>query len=120
MGVPDQNSGGRRLVGVARLGDVEPPRLPPLHGFRKGAVKPGDLRHLAHHGSSALRLLAAHNLRLHAEDLQPQAKMRIDAEEGLAYDNERRDVEDKVLGQIVEIQAIVEHQSADERVEWKP
>ena len=75
--------GGSRPVGVARLGDVEPPRLPPFHGLREGAVKPGDVRHLAHHGPSALRLLAAHDLRLHAEDLRPQAKMSLDAEEGL-------------------------------------
>ena len=86
-GVSGSEFGGHRPVGIARLGDVEPPRPPPLHGFRKGSVKPGDVGHLAHHGSSALRLLAAQDLRLHAEDLQPQAEMRLDAEEGLAYDD---------------------------------
>ena len=44
------------------------------------------------------RLLAAYNLRLHAEGLEPQAEMRLDAEESLAYDDERRDVEDEVRG----------------------
>ena len=38
-GEPHGNSGsefgGRRPVGVARLGDVEPPRLPPFHSLRK-------------------------------------------------------------------------------------
>ena len=38
--------GGRRPVGVARLGGIETPRLPPLHGFCKGVVKPGDVMHL--------------------------------------------------------------------------
>ena len=55
--------GGRHLVGVMRLGDVEPPRLPPLYGLHIGAFKPGDIRHLAHHGASALRLLSDHHLR---------------------------------------------------------
>ena len=54
-------------------------------------------------GTSALRLLAAHDLRLHAEDFQPQAKVRLDAEEGLAHDDERRDVEDEIRAQIVKI-----------------
>ena len=63
--------GGRRPVGVARLGDVEPPRLPPLHRLHKGAFEPGDIGHLAHHGASALYLLTPHHLRLHIEGLQP-------------------------------------------------
>ena len=71
-GEPHGNSGsefgGRRPVGVARLGDVEPPRLPPFHGLHKGAVKLGNIGHPAHHGASALYLLAAHDLRLHTED----------------------------------------------------
>ena len=60
--------GGRCPFRVTWLSDVEPPRLPPFHDLHKGAVKPGDVRHLAHHGPTVLRLLAAHDLRLHAED----------------------------------------------------
>ena len=45
--------------------------------------------------------------------------MRADAEEGPAHDDKRRDVEDEVRGQIVEIQAIVEHEPPDKWVEWK-
>src|SRR3954464_1406561 len=43
--------------------------------------------------------------------------MGADAEESLAHDDKRRDVEDEVWGQIVEIQAVVEHESPDEWVE---
>ena len=45
--------------------------------------------------------------------------MGLDAEEGLAHNDKRRDVEDKVRGQIVEFQAIVEHEPPDERVKRK-
>ena len=45
--------------------------------------------------------------------------MRADAEEGPAHDDKRRDVEDEVRGQIVEIHAIVEHEPPDKWVEWK-
>ena len=45
--------------------------------------------------------------------------MRLDAEEGLAHNDERRDVEDEVRGQIVEGQAIIEHEPPDERVKRK-
>ena len=69
MGMPDRNSGALRPVGVARLGDVEPPRLPPLHGLHEGAFELGNVGHLPHHGASALRLLATHYLRFHVEDL---------------------------------------------------
>ena len=62
--------GDRRPVGVARLSDIEPPRLPPLHGLHVGAFELGDIGHLAHHGASALHLLAAHHLWLHVEGLQ--------------------------------------------------
>ena len=70
-GDPGSKFGGRHPVGVAWLGDVEPPRLPPLYGLHIGAFKPGDVRHFPHHGASALRLLAAHYLRLDIEGLQP-------------------------------------------------
>ena len=42
--------------------------------------------------------------------------MGADAEESLAHDDKRRDVEDKFRGQIVEIQAIVEHEPPDKWV----
>ena len=103
MGIPDRNSGGRHPVGVARLGDVEPPQLPPLHGLHIGAFEPGDVGHFSHHGASALRLLADHHLRFNVEGLQPQAEVGLDAEEGLAHDDKRRDVEDEVGGQIMEV-----------------
>src|SRR4051812_23217392 len=45
--------------------------------------------------------------------------MGADAEEGLAHDDKRRDVEDEVRGQMVEIQAIVEHEPPDKWVERK-
>src|SRR3954470_6479436 len=43
--------------------------------------------------------------------------MGADAEESLAHDDKRRDVEDEVRGQIVEIQAVVEHEPPDKWVE---
>ena len=43
--------------------------------------------------------------------------MGADAEKSLAHDDKRRDVEDIVRGQIVEIQAIVEHEPPDKWVE---
>ncbi len=45
--------------------------------------------------------------------------MRADAETGLAYDDKHRDVEDEVRGQIVKIQAVLEHEPPDEWVKWK-
>lgn len=45
--------------------------------------------------------------------------MGADAEESLAHDDKRRDVEDEVRGQIMEIQAVVEHESPDEWVDRK-
>ena len=45
--------------------------------------------------------------------------MGLDAEEGLAHDDEHRDVEDGIRGQIVEIQAIVEHEPLDKWEKWK-
>ena len=43
--------------------------------------------------------------------------MRADAEESLAHDDKRRDVEDKVRDQIVEIQVVVEDEPPDKWVE---
>ena len=43
--------------------------------------------------------------------------MRADAEESLARGDKCRDVEDEVRGQIVEIQAAVEHEPPDKWVE---
>ena len=39
--------------------------------------------------------------------------MGADAEESLAHDDKHRDVEDKIQGQIMEIQAVVEHEPPD-------
>ena len=116
MGMPDWNSGGRCPFGVTRLGDIEPPRLPPLYGLHEGALEPHKIGHFAHHGASAFRLLAAYYLRFNIEGLQPQAEVGPDAKEGLAHDDKRQDIEDEVWGQIVEIQAVVEHEPPDELV----
>ena len=43
--------------------------------------------------------------------------MGADAEESLARDDKRRDIEDKVRGQIVEIQSVIEHEPPDEWME---
>ena len=43
--------------------------------------------------------------------------MGPDAEEGLAHDDKRQDVEDEIRGQIMKIQPVVEHEPADKRVE---
>ena len=32
--------GGRCPYGVTQLGDIEPPRLPPLYGLHEGALEP--------------------------------------------------------------------------------
>ena len=45
--------------------------------------------------------------------------MGLDAEEGLAHDDKRRDVEDEVRRQIVEAQAVVVHEPPDEGVKWE-
>ena len=45
--------------------------------------------------------------------------MGLDAEEGLAHDDKRRDVEDEVRGQVVEVQAVVEYEPPNERVKRK-
>ena len=75
--------------------------------------------HPAHHGASALRLTALHNLRLDTEGLEPQAEVGLDAEEGLTHDDKRRDVEDEVWRQIVEIQAVIVHEPPDEGMKWE-
>ena len=62
--------GGRCPLRVTRLDDIKPPRLPPFDGYHEGTLEPGDVGYLAHHGTSAFRLSAFHNLRLDAEDLQ--------------------------------------------------
>ena len=46
--------------------------------------------------------------------------MGPDAEEGLAHDDKRRDVEYEIGGQIMKIQPIVEHEPVDKLVERKP
>ena len=61
--------GSRCPGGVARLYDVEPLLLPPFNGLHEGAYWPCGVGHLAHHGASALRVLTAHDLWLHIEDL---------------------------------------------------
>ena len=109
--------GGCQPFRVTRLGDVEPPRLPPLYGLHEGALEPSNGGHFAHHGSAAFRLLAAPHLRLDIEGLQPQAEVGPDAEESLAYDDERRDVEDEIQGQIMKVQPIIEHKAVDEWME---
>ena len=43
---------------------------PPLYGLHEGSLEPCDIGHLSHHGASALRLAAAHHLRLDIEGLQ--------------------------------------------------
>ena len=43
--------------------------------------------------------------------------MGLDAEESIAHDDKHRAIEDKVWGQIVEIQAVVEHEPPDKWVE---
>ena len=46
--------------------------------------------------------------------------MGPDAEESLTHDDERRNVEDEVRGQIMKLQPVVKHKTADEWVERKP
>ena len=45
--------------------------------------------------------------------------MGADAEESLAHDDKRRDVEDEIWGQIMEIHAVVEHEPSDEGMKWE-
>ena len=46
--------------------------------------------------------------------------MGPDAEESLTHDDERRNVEDEVRGQIMEVQPVVEHETAGEWMKGKP
>ena len=46
--------------------------------------------------------------------------MGPDAEESLTHDDEHRNVEDEVRGQIMEVQPVVEHDTTDEWMEGKP
>ena len=64
-------------------------------------------------------MLADHHLRFNIEGLQPHAEVGPDADEGLAHDDKRRDVEDEIGGQIMKIQPVVEHEPADKGVEGK-
>ena len=48
-----------------------------------------------------------------------QAKVGLDAEEGLAHDDKCRDIEDEIWSQIMEVQAVVIHEPPDEGVEWE-
>ena len=43
-----------------------------------------------------------------------------DAEKSLAHDNECRDVEEGIGGQIVKIDPVILHDAANKRVEGKP
>ena len=43
-----------------------------------------------------------------------------DTEECFTHDDERRDVEEGIRGQIMEIQPIVKHETSDEVMEGKP
>ena len=45
--------------------------------------------------------------------------MGLDAEEDLAHVDKRRDIEDEIWSQIVEVQAVIIHEPPDEGVEWK-
>ena len=51
-------------------------------------------------GASALRVLAIYHLRLYVEDFEPQPEVGLDAEEGLAHDDKRRDVEEGIWGHV--------------------
>ena len=84
--------------GATGFCDVEPLSLPLLHCLHKNTFRPGDVGKLSHHGSSAFRVLAVYHLRLHIEDFEPQPEVGVDAEEGLAHDDERRDVEEGIRG----------------------
>ena len=57
--------------GAAGLRDIEPLFLPLLYCIHKSAFRSGDDGQLTHRGSSALRVLAFHHLRLHIEDFEP-------------------------------------------------
>ena len=65
-------------------------------------------------------MLATYHLGLHIENLQPQAEVRWNPEEGLAHDDERRDIEKRVGGKIMKIDPIVIHDSTYKWVEGKP
>lgn len=52
---------------------------------------------------TALRLFPIDHLRLHIKGLKPQAKVWGDSKEGLARNDERRDVKKGVRSEIVEI-----------------
>ena len=65
-------------------------------------------------------MLALDHLRLHIKDLEPQAEVWGDTEKCLTHDDERRDVEEGIQGQIVEIQPVKVHETSDEGMEGEP
>jgi len=87
-----------RPFSAARLSHIKPLLLPDLDGLDKGPLRPRGVGQLADHSSAAVRVLPIDHLRLHIEDLEPQAKMWVDAEESLTHDDECRDVEERVRG----------------------
>ena len=101
------------------LGDIEPLLLPHLDGVYKSSFGARNLVELAHHGAAALGMLAFDHLRLHIKDLAPQAEVWGDVEEGLTHDDERRDVEEGIRGQIVEILPVIVHKTSDKGVQGK-
>ena len=76
--------------------------------------------HGTQHGAPSLYVLSVHHLGLHVEGFEPQPEVGVDAEEGLAHDNEHQDIEEGVRGKIVKIDPIVIHDSPNERVKGKP
>ena len=90
-------------LGVAGLGDIEPPLLPQIGRFGEGSFQPNDASKLAYCSTAALGLLPLYHLRLHIEGLEPQAEVRRSSEEGFARNDKRRDTKNKVRGQIVKI-----------------
>ena len=46
--------------------------------------------------------------------------MGADAEESLAHEDKRRDVEDEIWGQIMKVQPVIEHKTAYEWMEGNP
>ena len=117
---PQRGSGSKGWsgcpLGAAGFCDIEPFSLPYPDGVHKDSLWPIDFGELAHHGTTTLRVLPVDHLRLHIKNLEPKAEMWRDAEEGLTHDDERRDVKERIWGQIVKIQPVLEHETPHERV----